>query len=76
MNILYKHEVLFFLLNSSYCVEYIVTNYFSTSKAGLEMIVLSDVQMPTDGVRLSQPQVEAFFDTQSAGEGTLCISEG
>lgn len=39
------------------------------------MIVLSDVAVPTEGVRVSQPQVRAYFEEECAGDGTLTISE-
>uniref|UniRef100_A0A0R3S6I4 Methylosome subunit pICln n=1 Tax=Elaeophora elaphi TaxID=1147741 RepID=A0A0R3S6I4_9BILA len=39
------------------------------------MIVLSNVAVPTDGVRLIQGQVTAYIENESAGEGELTISE-
>uniref|UniRef100_A0A1I7XUG4 Methylosome subunit pICln n=1 Tax=Heterorhabditis bacteriophora TaxID=37862 RepID=A0A1I7XUG4_HETBA len=39
------------------------------------MIVLCEVSEPTEGVRLAQPQVQAYLDNQCMGEGMLCIAE-
>lgn len=39
------------------------------------MIILSEMSEPSSGVRLSQPQVVAYFDGESAGEGRLCVAE-
>ncbi|KAM3727526.1 Methylosome subunit pICln [Dirofilaria immitis] len=39
------------------------------------MIVLSNVVVPTDDVRLIQGQVTAYIESESAGEGELTISE-
>ncbi|CAG9539797.1 unnamed protein product [Cercopithifilaria johnstoni] len=39
------------------------------------MIVLSNVAVPTDGIRLIQSQVSAYIESESAGEGELTISE-
>ncbi|KAL3991047.1 Regulator of volume decrease after cellular swelling family protein [Acanthocheilonema viteae] len=39
------------------------------------MIVLCNVVVPTDGVRLIQNQVTAYIESESAGEGELTISE-
>lgn len=39
------------------------------------MIVLSEVAVPTEGVRISQPQVRAYFEENCAGDGTLTVSE-
>jgi hypothetical protein len=39
------------------------------------MIVLSQLEAPTDGVRFVQPQVEAYIENDCAGLGTLTISE-
>ncbi|KJH48563.1 Nucleotide-sensitive chloride conductance regulator [Dictyocaulus viviparus] len=41
----------------------------------IEMIILSEVSQPTEGVRLSQPQVVAYMERESVGEGTLCVAE-
>ncbi|VDN00895.1 unnamed protein product [Thelazia callipaeda] len=40
------------------------------------MIVLSNVVIPTDNVRLTESQVSVYFDDHCAGEGELIISEG
>uniref|UniRef100_A0AAF5PMU7 Methylosome subunit pICln n=1 Tax=Wuchereria bancrofti TaxID=6293 RepID=A0AAF5PMU7_WUCBA len=39
------------------------------------MIVLSNVAVPTDGIRLIQGQVTAYIESESAGEGELTIAE-
>ncbi|KAE9413622.1 hypothetical protein Angca_006177, partial [Angiostrongylus cantonensis] len=39
------------------------------------MIILSEVCQPADGVRLTQPQVVAYMENESVGEGTLCVAE-
>lgn len=39
------------------------------------MIVLSNVAVPTDGIRLIQGQVAAYIEGESAGEGELTVSE-
>ncbi|KAK6039251.1 methylosome subunit pICln domain protein [Cooperia oncophora] len=39
------------------------------------MIILSETNEPTEGVRLSQPQVVAYLDGECAGEGRLCVAE-
>ncbi|KAJ1368583.1 hypothetical protein KIN20_029741 [Parelaphostrongylus tenuis] len=39
------------------------------------MIILSEVSQPTLGIRLTQPQVVAYMERESVGEGTLCVAE-
>ncbi|XGW28124.1 hypothetical protein V3C99_008158 [Haemonchus contortus] len=39
------------------------------------MIILSETNEPSEGVRLSQPQVVAYLDGECAGEGKLCVAE-
>ncbi|KAK5982382.1 Nucleotide-sensitive chloride conductance regulator [Trichostrongylus colubriformis] len=39
------------------------------------MIILSETNEPSEGVRLSQPQVVAYLDGECAGEGILCVAE-
>ncbi|CAJ0577452.1 unnamed protein product, partial [Mesorhabditis spiculigera] len=39
------------------------------------MITLTDVTIPTEGIRLQQAQVVAFFEEQRGGDGTLTIAE-
>uniref|UniRef100_A0A0M3IIY7 Cyclic nucleotide-binding domain-containing protein n=1 Tax=Ascaris lumbricoides TaxID=6252 RepID=A0A0M3IIY7_ASCLU len=40
------------------------------------MIVLSNVVVPSDGIRISQHQTVAFIENERCGEGDLIISEG
>ncbi|WKY06249.1 hypothetical protein Q1695_006445 [Nippostrongylus brasiliensis] len=39
------------------------------------MIILSEMSEPSSGVRLTQPQVVAYMEGQSIGEGRLCVAE-
>ncbi|CAJ0962977.1 unnamed protein product, partial [Mesorhabditis belari] len=39
------------------------------------MVVLTDVTLPTEGVRIQQPQVSAYFGENCVGQGTLTIAE-
>lgn len=39
------------------------------------MLTLTEVVVPSEAVRVAQPQVQAYFETQLIGDGTLIVAE-
>lgn len=39
------------------------------------MLTLTEVVVPSEAVRVAQPQVQAYFEAQLIGDGTLIVAE-